>query len=220
MSFLSELKTQAHVLQTQQQGASHDLAANTAAVEHACKVANKYLQDLCAQLNVIRPPAHGSYSLDGKTQFPALALRNFRCDARKKMLRNAQAHDYIGVGWDLLAVDAAQTGRAAQHSVTVNFPPDLERVAQRLATGRVPHERKEQRHPETNKLQAYVFEYSIQVSGSLLLTPDHDRGEVTFRLANVGGFEVVKATYPAGQVTQELMDELAKKLVGQGSRFG
>jgi hypothetical protein len=216
MSFLSELKTQASALQNQQQGASHDLAANTAATEHACKLANKYLQDLCAQLNVIRPPAHGNYSLDGKTQFPALVLHNFRCDARKKMLRNAEAHDYIGVGWDIVP----QTGRATQHSVTVNFPPDLERVTQRLATGCVPHERKEQRHPDTNKLLAYVFEYTTQASGSILISPNHDRGEVTFRVANVGGFEIVNATYPAKQVNQELMDELAKKLVGQGSRFG
>jgi hypothetical protein len=71
MSFLSELKNQASALQNQQQGATQDLAANTAATELACKITSKYLQDLCAQLNIIRPPAHGSYSLDGKAQFPA-----------------------------------------------------------------------------------------------------------------------------------------------------
>ncbi len=216
MSFLSELKTQANALQNQQHGATQDLAANTAATELACKITSKYLQDLCSQLNIIQPPAHGSYSLDGKTQFPALALQQFRCDARQKMLRNAQVHDYIGMGWDLLPT----TGKVANHSVTVNFPPDLERVAQRLATGQVQHARKELRHPDTNKLQAYVFEYTTHVRGSVLVTPDHDRGELTFRVANVGGFELQTAKYPAGQVNQALLDELAKKLVGQFSRFG
>ena len=73
MSFLSELKNQASALQNLEQDDHANLAANTASVEQACKVANKYLQDLCAQLNVIVPPAHGDYSLDGKTLFPALS---------------------------------------------------------------------------------------------------------------------------------------------------
>ena len=216
MSFLFELKNQASALQNLQQGDHASLAANTSAVELACKVANKYLQDLCAQLNVIAPPAHGNYSLDGKTPFPALSLRNFRCDARKKMLRSQEAFDYIGVGWDLIPT----TGQVAKHSVTVNFPPDLERVTQRLATGQIKHDRKEQRHPDNNKLQAYIFEYTTQACGSVMLTPQHDSGTVDFRVANVGGFELLNTTYPAAQVTQGLMDELAKKLVGQGSRFG
>ncbi len=104
--------------------------------------------------------------------------------------------------------------------MTVNFPPDLERVTQRLATGQVPHDRKEQRHPDTNKLLAYVFEYQTHVRGSVMVTPDHDRGEIVFRVANTDGFELINTTYPAAQVTQGLLDELAKKLMGQISRFG
>ncbi len=216
MSFLSELKNQASALQNRQQDDHASLAANTQATELACKVANKYLQDLCAQLNIINPPAHGSYSLDGKTQFPALSLRHFRCDARKKMLRSAEAFDYIGVGWDLLPT----TGDIATYSVTVNFPPDLERVTKRLSIGQLQHERKEQRHPETQKLQAYTFICPTQARGSIMITPQHDSGALDFRVSNVGGFELLTTTYPAAQVTQALMDELAKKLVGQSSRFG
>jgi hypothetical protein len=102
MSFLSDLKNQATALQHQQLGAQQDFAARAQACELACRMAEKYLQDLCAQLNVIRPPAAGDYSLDGKLRLPALVLENFRCDARKKTLRNAEVTDYIGVGWDLM----------------------------------------------------------------------------------------------------------------------
>lgn len=216
MSFLSELKKHATELQSRQLGVQQDLSTNTQNCEFACKMARKYLQELCAQLNVIRPPAPGDYSLNGKQPFPPLALANLRCDARTKMLRNAEAIDYIGMGWDLLPAK----GSVAVHSVTVNFPPDLERVTSRLSVGKVPHERKEQRHPETNKLLAYVFEYETQTRGFITVTPDHDRGEIAFRISNVGGFGVENTTYPAAQVTPGLMDELAKKLVGQASRFG
>ncbi len=216
MSFLSELKNRANALQGLQLGAQRDLVAGTQACEVACRMALVYLQDLCAQLNVIQPPAAGAYSLDGKAPFPALAQRNFRCDARRKMLRNAEVFDYIGVGWDLLPV----TGLVATHTVTVNFPPDLERVTQRLSLGQIQHERKDQRHPETNKLLAYVFDYQTEARAFITLTPDHDAGQIAFRVSNVGGFGVLNTTCPGAQLTHRLLDELAKKLVGQPSRFG
>lgn len=216
MNFLSELKHRAHALQGQQAQEAQDFAANTQRCENACRVALKYLQDLCAQLNILQPPAPGSYSLDGRTSFPALVMRSFRCDDRRKLLRNEGVCDYIGVGWDLLPT----SGQVALHSVAVNFPPDLERVAQRLSMGQIRHERKEMRHPETNKLQAYVFEYRTQARGFVTLTPDHDSGQIDFRLVNVGGLGLLTTRYPAAQVNAALMDELAKKLVGQPSRFG
>jgi hypothetical protein len=216
MSFLSELKSQANALQGLQHGAQHDMAANTEACEQACRLALAYLQDLCAQLNVIQPPAIGAYSLDGKLPFPALVQLDFRCDARRKTLRDAPVFDHIGVGWDL----APGTGQVATHTVTVNFPPDLERVTQRLSIGQIQHERKDQRHPETNKLLAYVFDYQTEARAFIKLTPDHDTGCIAMRVTNVGGFGVLNTSYPAAQVTHGLMDELAKKLVGQPSRFG
>ena len=216
MSFLSELKIRANALQGLQQDAQHDLLANTHACELACRMAQNYLQDLCAQLNVILPPAAGWYSLDGKAPFPALVQRNFRCDARRKMLRNAEVCDYIGVGWDL----APGTGQVATHSVTVNFPPDLERVTNRLAFGQIQHERKDLRHPESNKLQAYLFEYQTEARAFVTLTPDHDGGRIAFRVSNVGGFGVRSTVYPAAQVVPALLDELARMLLGQASRFG
>ena len=215
MSFLSELKNQASALQGRQLGAQHDVVASTNACEAACRLALHYLQDLCAQLNVIRPAAAGTYSLDGKLSLGALAQLEFRCDARRKMLRNAEVFDYIGVGWNLRPA----AGPVTRQCVTVNFLPDLERVTTRLAQGQIQHERSEQRHPESSKLQAYVFDYPTEARAFVTLTPQHDRGELDFRLTNVGGFGVLAASYPAAQVTSALMDELARKLVGQPSRF-
>jgi hypothetical protein len=215
MSFLNQLKSQAEQLRDQQSGSTQDLAAITKTTEMACVTAWKYLQDFCAQLNVIKPPASGRYSLDGKAAFPQLQMLNFRCDSRKKMHRGQEMFDYIGVAWDLLPT----TGQVATHSVTVNFPPDLERVTKRLSFGQIKHERKDLRHPDTNKLQAYVFEYQTQSRGSVTLTPDQDIGQISFRLVNTEDFGVNNINYPAAQVTSGLLDELAKRIVGQQSRF-
>ena len=215
MSFLSELKNQANALQQKNHSVQHDAAANLRSTELACQVTLRYLQDLCVQLNVIRPPAVGTYSLDGKAVFPALLLVDLRCDSRKKMLNNQEVFSYVAVGWDLLPA----SGKVEGLRVSVNFPPELERVTQRLAAGQVAHERKEIRHPETQKLQSYIFECTGQARGSVTVTPDHDAARLDFRLTAVDGFTVLQRSYPAVQVNQTLLDELARLLVGQPSRF-
>ena len=103
--------------------------------------------------------------------------------------------------------------------VSVNFPPDLERVQKRLACGHVQHERKDQRHPEKHTLQAICFEYLTHARGSVSITADHDGGQLVFRLANVSGFEVVSTRWPAARIQIDLMDELAKLICAQPSRF-
>ncbi len=215
MSFLNQLKSQAEQLRDQQAGSAQDLALVTKTTELACVTAWKYLQDLCAQLNVIKPPATGRYSLDGKAPFPQMQMLDFRCDARKKMHRGQEMFDYVAASWQLLP----RTGQVATHTVTVNFPPDLERVTKRIGFGQVQHERKDIRHPDTNKLQAYTFEYKTQARGSVMITPNQDTGQIAFRLANLEEFGIENVQYPAAQVTAALLDELAKRIVGQPSRF-
>jgi len=51
------------------------------------------------------------------------------------------------------------------------------------------------------------------------VTPDHDKGDMAFRLLNANGFDVINTTWPAGKVRTDLLDELAKLLVGEASRF-
>jgi alpha-D-ribose 1-methylphosphonate 5-triphosphate diphosphatase PhnM len=139
----------------------------------------------------------------------------FRFDARKKLLRDKEVFDYLAVGWQLLP----RTGEVQKARVSVNFPPDLERVQKRLAAGHVVHERLEQRHPESNALLAIVFEFEMAARANVMVTADHDAGQLQFRLACVGSMDVVQHTLPAHQVNTTVLDELARLVVGEPSRF-
>lgn len=214
MSFLNELKSQATALQSRQAAQLENFETNTAQTEMACQVVWKYLQDLAQHLSVITPQAP-RFSLDGKTPWPAMKLAGFRVDFRKKTLRDKEVYDYIAMGWDILP----QSGAPVAGVVSVNFPPDLERVQKRLAFGHVEHERKDQRHPEKNTLQAIRFEYVTKARGNITVTTDHDNGHLQFRLANADGFGVVTTTWPAVRIEHALLDELAKLIVAQPSRF-
>ena len=144
-----------------------------------------------------------------------MKLADFRVDFRKKNLRDNEVYDYIAMAWNIVP----QSGAPVPGVVSVNFPPDLERVQQRLAFGQVEHERKDQRHPEKNTLQAVSFEYLTKTRGNIMVTPDHDTGQLHFRLANTDGFGVVTTRWPAARINYSLMDELAKLVVAQPNRF-
>ncbi|MES2952660.1 MAG: hypothetical protein V4858_29375 [Pseudomonadota bacterium] len=214
MSFLNQLKQQATALQSQQTAQLQNFEANAEATEWACQVVWRYLQDLARQLTVITPDAP-RFSLDGKTPWPQMKLADFRADSRKKNLRDKEVYDYIAMGWDIVP----KGGMAVSGSVSVNFPPDLERVKKRLAFGHVEHEQKSVIHPEKNTLQAIRFEYDTRARGNVTVTADHDNGQLIFRLANADGFGVVTTTWAAPKVDQGLMDELAKMVVAQPNRF-
>lgn len=215
MSFLDQLRSQASALQSQRSQHASQLEENSAQTESACRMVMGYLQDLARQLNVIEPAAPLLFTLDGKTPWPAMKQRDFRVDARRKKLRDREVFDYVAMGWQVVP----QVGKPVGGVVSVNFPPDLQRVESRLSWGSVKHERKEVRHPEKNTLQAVVFEYLTETRGYVTVTADHDKGQLSFRLVNTAGFELLTSPWPAAKVATPMLDELAKRICGQPNQF-
>ena len=214
MSFLNQLKDQASALQSAQVTQHSQLEANTRVTESAAQTAWWYMADLAKQLNVIQP-AGPALSLDGKTPWPAMRLTDFRADARKKKLRDQEVYDYIALGWRVVP----QAGAPQPGSVSANFPPDLQRIETRLSNGGVQHERVNVRHPQKNTLQAIRFDYLTEARGGVTITADHATGALSFRLSNVLAFDLQTVVQPAGQIQSPLLDELAKLMLGQASRF-
>ena len=194
MSFLNQLKSQASALQDQQRSQVQNVEADTAQTEAACQKAWHYLSDLSRQLNVIEPAA-ASFTLDGKTPWPAMKLTDFRADCRKKRLRDKEVFDCLVVGWQIVS----QFGLPVGASVSANFPPELQRIEKRLAEGGIKHERVEVRHPEKNSLLALRFDHITQAHGSVTVTADHDNAQLVFRVANASGFEVITTRWTVGQ---------------------
>jgi hypothetical protein len=214
VSFLNQLKSRANAVQSQQGRQQHDLDESAAQTEEACRLALSYLDDLARYLNVLEPAA-ASFSLDGRTNWPAMKLTEFRVDARKKMLRSREVFDYVAMGWRIVP----QIGQPVSATVSVNFPTDLERVQSRLAMGPIRHDRKDLRHPDKNTLLAIEFEYITETRGNVKITPDHDQAALAFRLLNASGFGILNATWPVAAVRTEVMDDLARLVVSEPNRF-
>jgi hypothetical protein len=215
MGFLDQLRQEAQAVQARHGVVVQHLDANVAATEEACQRVAPYLSELAAQLNIIQPAAR-DLSLDGKTRWPAMKLVDFRFDARKKILRQREVTDHIALGWRVVPAEPNRE----RGSVTVNFPPDLERVEARLRAGQIRHERLEQRNPETNKLLAIEFAHDWAARGSMVFTADHDQACMGLRLSGVVGLTVQQQTVPVGELGMAWLDELARAVVGQPCRWG
>ena len=214
MSFLNQLKSQASALQTEKEAQNSRSLTNLQITESTAKSVALYINELAKQLNVIAPPGP-RLTLDGKTPWPAMKMQDFQSDARKKTLNDREVYDYISMAWTLMPV----FGQPVGGSVSANFPPDLQRIEERLSAGGVKHERISVRHPEKNTLQAVRFDYITQARGSITIAADHEAAKINFRLANVQGFGISNMTYPVERVNTALLDEMAKLLVGQPSKF-
>ncbi len=183
--------------------------------EQACALLLHYLQELARSLSVIQPPGP-ALSIHAKTPWPAMKLVDFRVDARRKMLRDREVVDYIAMGWRIVP----QVGDAVTGVVRVNFPTDMRKVEDRLAIGMVKHDRREVRDPaRKNVLQEVRYEYLTETRGSLTVTPHHEQGQLHFRLLNTEALDVAQVTVACDRIGHDLLDELAKRVVGQPSLF-
>jgi hypothetical protein len=216
VSFLSQLKAQASAVQAEkavaQTQAQIDAERRLVQTEIACKAVWEYLSEAASQLNILVPEGP-RLSVDGKTFWPTMKLVDFRVDARKKLLGDREVYASIGLGWEILPLK----GKPALTRISVNFLPELQKVEARLSAGGIQHERTQVRHPEKQSVQAISFEYRNQARGSISVTPDHDKGTVSFRFWNVSGLATQTGAWPADMIDEPFLDELAKLLVSQPS---
>jgi hypothetical protein len=214
MSFLHQLKTQARAMQALRTAQEQLQEERIEATEKACRLIAYYFEELARQLTVIQPPGP-EFSVDGKTPWPAMKLVDFTSDARRKRIGDLEVFDYVALGWRVVP----KSGEIGTGSVTVNFPTDMRRVEDRLAMGPVDHERQDVRATDRNVLQAVRYVYRTTTRGSVIATPEHDPAKIKFRLLNTYGFEVMHKAVPVSDIGHSLLDELAKRVMGQRSVF-
>lgn len=211
MGFLDDLKRQADALKTQNTEDAALLARNAALVEAACKSVWQYWLDLAQQLNVLQPTPPLRISLDKATAIDGLRRCDFKVDARRKQHRNQEAYDHV-------VIHALQkTGRTL--TMSKDFPPEIERLEARLRQAGIAPETRWVRHPESGRLEEVRFSFTADIVLSARVLPDHDQGVLRFVLHNFDGLETVTADFPAREVGSELLDQLARWMVGQSSEF-
>ncbi len=211
MGFLDDLKRQADALKTQQTVDTATLARNAALVEAACKTLWLYWLELVQQLNVLQPTAPMRYLLDKSTALDGLKRCDFRVDSRRKQHRGQEVHDHV-------VLHALQkSGRTL--TMSKDFPPEIERLEARLRQAGVSPETNWVRDKASGRLEEVRFAFVADITLVAKVFPDHDEGKLRFQLSNFDGLETVNADFPAHKVGSELLDQLARWLVGEPNEF-
>lgn len=211
MGFLDQLRQQAGALQSQQQVDIAELDRRMRIVEAASKGAYLYLMEVAKHLNVLLPRRSERILLGPKATIDGFTLSNFRFDARRKNLRDHEVFDHVVMQWD------AKSGQAFQWRF--DFIGEMQRLEEKLRAGGIEYERKESRAHDDNRLLGVNYSCVADLHAHVVIEPKHDEGRIDFELRNLEPFEHKKVSYPAHEVTQALLDELAKRIVGEPHRF-
>lgn len=211
MGFLDDLKRQADAQRSQQRLDTGSLERNAALADSACRTAFTYFNTLAQQLEVLRPVAVRRFTLDRRHGFDALPLTEFRVDARRKTLRQAEVYDHVVLNWRL---------RSGQRlAIVKDFLPDIQQLEARLRQGGAHVRSDAVRNPDNGKLIEMRYDIEADFHAGVRLTPDHDHGRIGVLVNNVDGFESLSFELPAFELGSARLDELARWLVGQPHRF-
>lgn len=211
MGLLDDLKRQAQERQSQQQTDAAALARNTALVEAACKNVFQYWLELAKQLNVLHPTSPVRYVLDARNVFEQMKMADFRVDARRQSLHGQPCHDYI----QLLC--CLRSGR--QIELTRDFPTEIDKLTERLRVSGVEFHSEAVRDADTGRYLHTRFEFTADFMAGVKLQPVHEHGVVQFKVFNLEGFESLLLEVPAFEVSQVMLDELSKLVLGQPNSF-
>ncbi|WP_457336728.1 hypothetical protein [Rhizobacter sp. P5_C2] len=211
MGFLDDLKRQAESLKTQQTIDTAALARNAAAVEAACKTTWHYWMDLAPQLNVLLPRPPVRFSFDKTTPVDGLTRCDFRVDARRKEHRGQEVFDHV-------VIHAVQKSGLTL-SIRKDFPPEIERLEARLRQAGISADTQWVRHPDSGRLEEVRFSFVADIALMVRLLPDHDQGTVAFKVSNLDSLETVTVSFAAELVNSDLLDQLARWLVGEPHTF-
>jgi hypothetical protein len=211
VGFLDDLKRQADALKTQQTVDTATLARNAALVEAACKTIWNYWFELVQQLNVLQPTPPTRFLLDKSTALDGLKRCDFRADSRRKQHRGQEVYDHV-------VLHALQkSGRTL--TMSKDFPPEIERLEARLRQAGISPEANWIRDKATGRLEEVRFAFAADITLMARVLPDHDEGTLRFQLSNFDGLETVSADFPAHRIGSDLLDQLARWLVGEPNEF-
>lgn len=210
MGFLDDLKRQAGDLRASQDTGQAQQQRSLQLVEAAARDLHRYLMELAGQLDVIRPAAPVRYLLDKQVVVEG-PRDDYRFDARRKILHDQEVIDHV--------VLACQVRSGRRVALAKDFVNEIESLEARLAQAGITFEREPVRHPEHGKLIEMRYEFVADVQISVHARCEHDSGSLLFTLRNLDGLETVTCRFPAHDVGQARLDELARWCVGQPHRF-
>jgi hypothetical protein len=207
---LAQLKQQA-MAKLQAEGQQNSLQKEVQQqISNALEMTYKYLNDLCQQLNIIKPPYARSYSFFGIVDFNELAWQEGRADFRLQSAASEDRfYDQVTLRYRLSSPKKLQVTRDN---------PAHEKLHKALFDNNIVFTTDEVRN-ERGYVERATFSFPCEIKAGLQLTGDYSSGQLVLRSRHIDRFGIMEYRFGPQAVTQEALDELARLILGEPNRI-
>jgi len=210
MGLLDDLKRQADMVRTHDSLQRSNLQENVRVVDEAMHRAFLYLLELFKQLEVIKPQLPTVYEIEGVGQLKDMKYVSGFVDPRKKKFADRDVYDYMDfyVKW------------ASPHNLVVerDMPTTIKKVRDMLWTSNIKATEVETK-TQFGSLGKVKFTIPVALTVNFTLKADIEGRRLLFYGKNALRLATDDFVVPADELTDELLEELAKLLLGQRSAF-
>jgi len=210
MGLLDDLKKQADLVKTQQISQQTLQGDKLKLVEDKMKQTFQYAHELLKQLGIVKPTSPLVYSIPGVTEFRNLAFSESFIDYRKKKINDKEYFDTVHFFIKWSGPDTYTTEK--------DMPPAMQRIREALWLSKVKFIEEEKKNAKGFVVGA-KFIVPASVLTDVIFKADHEQGRLNFQTTHMFGLGVEYLSVPAHEINENMLDDLAKALIGQQSEI-
>jgi hypothetical protein len=210
MGLLDDLKKQADLVKTQQILQQNLQGDKVKLVEDKMKQTFQYVHELLKQLGIVKPTSPLVYSIPGVADFKSLTFAESFIDYRKKRISDKEYFDTVHffIKW------------AGPETVNIekDMPPAMQRIREQLWLSKVKFIEEEKKNSKGFVVGA-KFIVPAAVLTDVIIKADHEQGKLHFQTTHMFGLGLEYLSVPAPEISESMLDDLAKALIGQPSEI-
>jgi hypothetical protein len=210
MGLLDDLKKQAELLQTQQNVQQSVHADRIKLVEEKMKQTFQYVHELLKQLSVLKPISPLVFYIMGVGDLKNLSFAEQFIDFRRKRINDKEHYDTINfyIKW------------ASNNTMVIerDNPPMAIKTREALYASKVKFTEEELKNPKGFVTGAKFTIPSVVIT-DIIIKADHDQGRLVMQTKNLLGLGPDTFVLPAPEITEALLEEFGRALIGQPSNF-
>jgi len=210
MGLLDDLKKQAEMLKTQQNVQQTVNVDRIKLVEDKMRQTFQYTNELLKQLAVLKPTSPLTFAIEGVANWKGLGFTESFIDYRRKRIGDKEHFDTINFYIKWSTADTLVIER--------DMPPAAQKIRESLYASKVKFAEEEKKNTKGFVIGA-KFTIPVAVITDVLIKADHDEGRLLVQAKNLTGLGMEHFTVPAPEINDELLEEFARTLIGQPSKF-
>lgn len=208
-SLLEQLRQQVQARQQDSSARQREVAALEKRMDAALRSIFSYCHELVQQLNVLHPPVDRPYAMLGSFEFSGLEWKEGFADYRTRPDSTEAVYESVSLNCLLSKPEQVRIEKdvlAADKFRKTLFDQGLVFTCEEVRNTR-------------HMVEKTVFSISAEVRVNLRWLADPERGVLALETRNLERFGSLSYTISPDSVGPAMLDELARLLLGQGSRF-